>query len=95
MEVTTSWPPYALPENSPLRTTLLSAARDAGITARAKVAGPSNIGNYLAGLDVPATAGFGVAYEGLHGTDERIRIDSIPPVQAAYHRALLTLLPPV
>ena len=95
VEVTTSWPPYALPGNSPLRMALLSAARDAGITARAKVAGPSNIGNYLAGLGIPATAGFGVAYEGLHGTNERIRIDSIPPVQAAYHQALLTLLPPV
>jgi succinyl-diaminopimelate desuccinylase len=95
VEVTTSWPPYALPGNSPLRTALLSAARDAGITARAKVAGPSNIGNYLAGLGIPATAGFGVAYEGLHGTNERIRIDSIPSVQAAYHQALLTLLPPV
>jgi succinyl-diaminopimelate desuccinylase len=94
MEVTTSWPPYALPENSPLRTALLSAARDAGIAARAKVAGPSNIGNYLAGLGIPATAGFGVVYEGLHGTDERIRIDSIAPVQAAYHQALLTLLLP-
>jgi acetylornithine deacetylase/succinyl-diaminopimelate desuccinylase-like protein len=94
VEITTSWPPYALPGNSPLRTALLSAARDAGITARAKVAGPSNIGNYLAGLGIPATAGFGVVYEGLHGTDERIRIDSIAPVQAAYHQALLTLLPP-
>ena len=50
--------------------------------------------NYLAGLGIPATAGFGVVYEGLHGTDERIRIDSIPPVHAAYHLALLTLLPP-
>lgn len=94
VEVTTSWPPYALPGDSPLRRALLSAARDAGITAQAKVAGPSNIGNYLAGLGIPATAGFGVAYEGLHGTDERIRIASIPPVQAAYHQALLTLLPP-
>ena len=94
VEVTTSWPPYALPEDSPLRVALLSAACGAGITARAKVAGPSNIGNYLAGLGIPATAGFGVVYEGLHGTDERIRIDSIPPVQAAYHQALLTLLPP-
>jgi succinyl-diaminopimelate desuccinylase len=94
VEVITSWPPYALPDTSPLRTALLSAARDAGLAARAKVAGPSNIGNYLAGLGIPATAGFGVAYEGLHGTDERIRIDSIPPVQAAYHQALLTLLQP-
>jgi succinyl-diaminopimelate desuccinylase len=94
VEVTTSWPPYALPGDSPLRAALLSAARDAGLTVQAKVAGPSNIGNYLAGLGIPATAGFGVAYEGLHGTDERVRIDSIPPVQAAYHQALLTLLPP-
>ena len=68
--------------------------RDAGIAARAKVAGPSNIGNYLAGLGIPATAGFGVVYKGLHGTDERIRIDSIAPVQAAYHQALFTLLLP-
>jgi succinyl-diaminopimelate desuccinylase len=94
VEVTMSWPPYALPEDSPLSAALLSAACGAGITARAKVAGPSNIGNYLAGLGIPATAGFGVVHEGLHGTDERIRIDSIPPVQAAYHQALLTLLPP-
>ena len=93
VEVTTSWPPYALPGDSPLRAALLSAARDAGLAVQAKVAGPSNIGNYLAGLGIPATAGFGVAYEGLHGTDERVRIDSIPPVQAAYHQALLTLLP--
>jgi succinyl-diaminopimelate desuccinylase len=58
----------------------------------AKVAGPSNIGNYLAGLGIPATAGFGVDCQGLHGTDERIRLGSIPVVQAAYHQALLTLL---
>jgi len=95
LEVVTSWPPYALTQNSPLGTALLSAARDAGISTRAKIAGPSNIGNYLAGLGIPATAGFGVVYEGVHGTDERIRIDSIPAVQAAYHQALLSLLPPM
>jgi succinyl-diaminopimelate desuccinylase len=92
VEVITSWPPYALPDTSPLRTALLSAARDAGLAARAKVAGPSNIGNYLAGLGIPATAGFGVEYRGLHGTDEQIALGSIPLVQAAYHHALLTLL---
>jgi succinyl-diaminopimelate desuccinylase len=41
----------------------------------------------------PATAGFGVAYEGLHGPDKRVRIDSIPPVQAPYRQVLLPLLP--
>jgi succinyl-diaminopimelate desuccinylase len=57
-----------------------------------KSAGPSNIGNHLAGLGIPAIAGFGVDYQGLHGADERIRLDSIPAVQAAYHHALRTLL---
>jgi hypothetical protein len=37
-------------------------------------------------------AGFGVDYRGLHGTDERIRLDSIPAVQATSHQAWLTLL---
>jgi succinyl-diaminopimelate desuccinylase len=92
VEVTTRWPPYALPDGSPLRKALLQAAARAGLAPAAKVAGPSNIGNYLAGLGIPATAGFGVGYEGLHGTDERIRLDTIPVVQAAYHQALLTLL---
>jgi succinyl-diaminopimelate desuccinylase len=92
VEVTTRWPPYALPDGSPLRDALLEAAAWVGLAPAAKVAGPSNIGNYLARLGIPATAGFGVDYHGLHGIDECIRLDSIPVVQAAYHQALLTLL---
>ena len=92
MEVTTRWPPYALPDDSPLASALLKAAARAGLTPTTKIAGPSNIGNYLAGLGIPATAGFGVGYHGLHGTNERLRLNSIPIVQAAYHQALLTLL---
>jgi succinyl-diaminopimelate desuccinylase len=57
-----------------------------------KVAGPSNIGNYLAQLGIPATAGFGVVYRGLHGTDESINLESIPVVQAVYQRAVRSLL---
>ena len=94
IEITTRWPPYQLPDESRLKTALLSAAQQAGLSPAAKIAGPSNIGNYLAGLGIQATAGFGVDYEGLHGTDERIRIDSIPPIQAAYQQACLTLLIP-
>jgi succinyl-diaminopimelate desuccinylase len=92
VEVTTRWPAFALPEEAPLRIALMAAARSAGVSTTAKVAGPSNIGNYLAGLGVPATAGFGVDYQGLHGTDEQIRLESIPQVQATYHQALLSLL---
>ena len=62
------------------------------IEVEARIAGPSNIGNYLSGLNIPATAGFGVTHVGLHGADERIRIDSIPVVQATYHIAVLKLL---
>ena len=94
VEVTTRWPAFALSEQEPLRAALLTAAQAAGVAATAKVAGPSNIGNYLAGLGTPATAGFGVGYRGLHGTDEQIALDSIPLVQATYHQALLTLLTP-
>ena len=92
VDITARWPPYALPDGSPLRDALLKGAVRAGLAPVAKVAGPSNIGNYLAGLGIPATAGFGVDYKDLHGTDERVRLDSIPAVQAAYHEALLILL---
>jgi succinyl-diaminopimelate desuccinylase len=57
-----------------------------------KIAGPSNIGNYLVSLGIPATAGFGVTYARLHATDERFRTDTVPTVQAIYHAALLRLL---
>lgn len=52
VEVTTRWPPYALPDSSPLRDALLHGATRAGMAPVAKVAGPSNIGNYLAGLGI-------------------------------------------
>ncbi|MFE9328762.1 M20 family metallopeptidase [Nocardia sp. NPDC052278] len=86
------WPPYALPTSSPLRSALLNAAESFGVVIKPRIAGPSNIGNYLAGLNIDASAGFGVDYHGLHGTDERIRIDSIPEVQAIYHAAIQSLL---
>lgn len=92
IQVETRWPAYTLPQNSALRTAITGAAKTAGAEVEAKVAGPSNIGNYLAGLGIPATAGFGVAYVGLHGTDERIKLDTIPTIQAIYHATTLTLL---
>lgn len=47
------------------------------------VAGPSNIGNYLAALGTEATCGFGVIYRNLHGADEAIEMASIPLVYDA------------
>lgn len=92
VQAETIWPAFALDADSRLRSALLGAAHAAGLDVAAKIAGPSNIGNYLAGLGIPATAGFGVDHVGLHGTDERIRLDSIPAVQAVYHAAVLDLL---
>ena len=92
VEVTGHWPAFALPDGSALRGALLDAAAAAGLHVMPKVAGPSNIGNYLAGLGIPATAGFGVDYVGLHGTDERIRLESVPFVHATYQHALLSLM---
>jgi succinyl-diaminopimelate desuccinylase len=92
MHIDTQWPPYHTEATSPIRNALLGAAASLGIGVQPKISGMSNIGNYLAGLNIPATAGFGVVYEGLHATDERIRLDTIPTVQATYHAAVLNLL---
>jgi succinyl-diaminopimelate desuccinylase len=88
-----TWPAFRLDEQSPVPSALTAAARrHLPNFIEAKVAGPSNIGNYLAKLGIDATAGLGVHYEGLHGTDERIDLSTIPSVQATYHDALLELL---
>ncbi|MDJ1138019.1 M20/M25/M40 family metallo-hydrolase [Streptomyces iconiensis] len=87
-----AWPPFRLRPDEQPAAALLGAARGMGVAVRAKVAGPSNIGNLLAGEGIPATAGFGVRYEGLHGVDERARIDDLPQVYAVYRSALLDLL---
>ena len=67
-------------------------AAETGLVVRAKTAGPSNIGNLLAGEGIPATAGFGVPYEGLHGIDERAHLAELPTVYSVYQRALCALL---
>lgn len=87
-----TWPPFRLGPHEQPAAALLGAARGMGVAVRAKTAGPSNIGNLLARESIPATAGFGVRYEGLHGTDERARLDDLPQVYAVYRRAVLDLL---
>lgn len=91
--VAESWPAYRLPPDSPLAATLRgAAARAMGRPVGQKLSGPSNIGNYLAALGIPATAGFGVGYRALHGTDERIQLTTLPGVLQAYQDAVLALL---
>lgn len=87
-----TWPPFRLSEGEQPAAALLNAAAEAGLTVKAKTAGPSNIGNLLAGEGIPATAGFGLPYEGLHGIDERAHLAELPQVYAVYRRAVLDLL---
>ncbi|MER5890870.1 M20/M25/M40 family metallo-hydrolase [Streptomyces sp. NPDC001941] len=86
------WPPFRLVTDEQPAAALLRAAAETGLTVRAKTAGPSNIGNLLAGQGIAATAGFGVPYEGLHGIDERAHLAELPTVYAVYLRAVLSLL---
>jgi succinyl-diaminopimelate desuccinylase len=88
-----SWGAYRLPNDSLLGSALVAGARQAtGRPVPGEVCGPSNIGNFLADLGIPATCGFGVTCHGIHGADERIEIASVPLVWNAYGFALERLL---
>ncbi|MEU7017237.1 M20/M25/M40 family metallo-hydrolase [Streptomyces sp. NPDC046385] len=87
-----SWPAFRLEEDEQPAAALLTVARATGLDVRAKTAGPSNIGNLLARHGIPATAGFGVPYEGLHGIDERASLAELPDVYAIHQQALEDLL---
>lgn len=87
------WPAYRVPDDHAMVAALREAARqEAGRELPCAVAGPSNIGNYLASLGVPALCGFGVRGQALHAADERMELASIAPVYRIYRRALQQLL---
>jgi succinyl-diaminopimelate desuccinylase len=93
VDVQESWPPYRLPDDSPLAGALRRGGeRHLDRLVPATVCGPSNIGNYLAAHDIEATCGFGVTYRNIHGTDEAIELASIEPIYRAYRDAVLELL---
>jgi len=93
IEALESWGPYRLATENRLGAALVEgAARAAGRPVPGEVCGPSNIGNYLADRGIPATCGFGVTCEGVHGADERIEIASIPLVWDAYGHAIRRLM---
>ncbi len=95
IHVEESWPPYAVGPDAPLVAALVKAGSHAfGRPVATQVCGPSNIGNFLAERGIPATCGFGVTCDGVHGADERVLIDSIAPTWLSYRDALATLLMP-
>lgn len=87
------WPAYRVADSHPMVRALRSAAeREFQRTIAPAVVGPSNIGNYLKTMQVPAISGFGVTYRGIHALDECIELASIEPVYRAYRSALSGLL---
>ncbi len=92
VDAVAAWPAYRLERDRQPAAALLDAAAGEGLAVRAKVAGPSNIGNLLAGEGIPATAGFGLPYRGLHGTDECVDLAELPRVYRVYRQAVLQLL---
>jgi succinyl-diaminopimelate desuccinylase len=87
------WPAYRVADTHPMLGALCKAAqRTFGAVPRCEVAGPSNIGNYLASLAIPALCGFGPRGERLHASDERVELASIAPVYRIYEDAMLELL---
>jgi succinyl-diaminopimelate desuccinylase len=90
-----SWPPYRIADEHPIVRALRQAAEsEFKRSIPAAVVGPSNIGNYLQTLNIPATSGFGVTYRGIHALDECVEIASLEPVYKTYRAALRTLLRP-
>ena len=86
------WPAYRVPDSHPLVSALREACRaQLGSDVPVAIVGPSNIGNYLASLGVPALCGFGVRDQGIHGANERIELASIEPVYNVYRDALRRL----
>jgi succinyl-diaminopimelate desuccinylase len=86
------WPAYQVSPSHPLAAAMQQAARrELGVDVPTQIVGPSNIGNYLASLGVPALCGFGVVAEGVHAANERIALDSLAPVYRIYRSALQRL----
>lgn len=87
------WPAYRVPADHAMVLALQQAARDqCGLDLPCEVVGPSNIGNYLASLGVPALCGFGVQGRHVHAADEAVELASIAPVLRIYWQALQQLL---
>jgi succinyl-diaminopimelate desuccinylase len=87
------WPAYRIDSENPMVQVLAhSASRAFGHEIPLAVAGPSNIGNFLATRGIPATAGLGVTYRNVHAPDECVLLESLAPTFIAYRNAVIRLL---
>jgi succinyl-diaminopimelate desuccinylase len=95
VDIEESWPSYRLPPEAPIVGALRRSAEAAfGRLIPLTVAGPSNVGNYLASQGVHATCGFGVTYRNIHASDEAIDVSTIEGVYRTYRTAVLSLVGP-
>jgi succinyl-diaminopimelate desuccinylase len=86
------WPAYRVPAAHALVSAMREACRaELGTDVPVAIVGPSNIGNYLSSLGVPALCGFGVRDVGIHAANERIELATIGPVYSVYRDALRRL----
>lgn len=87
------WPAYRVDPRDPMLRAMREAAHQVlGEALPCAVAGPSNIGNYLAARGIPALCGFGVRARHLHAADECMELATIAPVYRTYETALERLL---
>lgn len=89
-----AWPAFCLDQNHSLRQAMESAiaVEQGEASIPSKVSGPSNVGNLLAKFGVPATTGYGVAFEGIHATNESIDLTTIHSTLAVYLQAMQRLM---
>ncbi len=87
------WPAYQIGAANPMVQALTQSAIKAfGHEIKPEVAGPSSVANYLSTLGIPATAGLGVTYRGIHAPDECVLLETLEPTYVAYREALIHLL---
>lgn len=87
------WPAYRLDsENAMVQALAQEASKAFGHEFPLAVVGPSSIANYMATLDIPATAGLGVTYRNIHAPDECVLLDTLEPTFLTYRNALINLL---
>ncbi len=93
VEKISSEPPFLTPANSALRTALRESVEEiTGKKVPEVIAGPSNIGNFLAKSGIEVTAGYGVPAKGVHANDERAQLNRLPKVYSVYRQTLYKLL---
>lgn len=88
VEIVHSSKAYRLAQHGPLIKRLESATDHLKTSPKLEVTAGSNIGNWLTGQGFEVLHGLGVSGEGVHGIDERARLDDLEPILLAYRKLI-------